>query len=882
MSASTNNDHESGSGPLPPPVPLEFFDRPQSDAGVRRFRERLRGKTANSLMSGSRFGDYQLEELIGSGAMGKVYKARHIESGRIFAVKVMASEFLQNSEAVQRFHKEARLLSDVDSQHITRMYDVSSHEDAIYIVMEFVNGITVADLLSREVRLSEQRALQIAIDLAQALVDIGKKGIIHRDIKPENILLESRSSEDAASARHESAWTVKLSDFGLARHTQQSQSLAMTREHAVLGTPMYMAPEQFSDQSETDARSDIYSFGATLYHMLAGRGPFRGTDLLELAEQHRHSPPPPLQQLRSDASDGMSQVVARCLQKRPELRYPSAADLLEDLKRLQRGEATGILVHPVVPDINDSDNLLQYRFEWTLRSSPNQLWPFVSNTERLNQAIGLPAVQYSTQRLPDGQLAIFADIRVAGVSLKWREHQFEWIEQRRMGVLREFIKGPLKWFTSVVEFFPLLDGGTRLVHSFQIAPQGWFGNAFARFNFGVDARRSLARVYQRIDGVLAATQGAEYSVDAFRNPETISLRGQQRLNQLISQLQTSETDRETLLAVSDFICVAPAQDIGRIQPLRLASRLNLNQEHVLFILLRGVGAGLFQLAWDVICPSCRIATRTVDALELLQAHEHCEACQLDFETDLMTRIEAIFRVHPQIRHADTGTYCIGGPAHSPHVAAQTRLHPQETLSLGLALPSGHYCLRGPQLPYSLNFKVAEGDRNSQALQAGFQLNVGLAEDWQQPAVLLKSNSQWLILHNPFDREVTVRVERMADQQDRLSAARLIGVPAFRELMQGDAWLPQHLTAIGQITLLKTAIPELRSSASDSSGDARRQCLFQQHLQKLSDLCRQCGGNWVKITDVGALMAFSDAEAASQCARQPSRPFHPTRKQPTGR
>src|SRR5262249_32776519 len=151
-----------------------------------------------------------------------------------------------------------------------------------------------------------------------------------------------------------------------------------------------------------DQRTDVYAMGVTLFHLLAGRPPFLASSSLGLATMHCNDPPPPLQKLNPEVSEGVCRIVEKCLAKSPEARYPDARALLGDLERLLRGEPASIAVHPRLPAC-DPRNVVRYDFVWELAASPAQLWPHVSNTERLNRAVGLPGVQFTTQAEPEGQ-----------------------------------------------------------------------------------------------------------------------------------------------------------------------------------------------------------------------------------------------------------------------------------------------------------------------------------------------------------------------------------------------------------------------------------------------------------------------------------------------
>src|SRR5262249_20839478 len=157
--------------------------------------------------------------------------------------------------------------------------------------------------------------------------------------------------------------------------------------------------------------------------------------------------------------------------------------------------------------------------------------------------------------------------------------------------------------------------------------------------------------------------------------------------------------------LSVFRATAPAQEVARIRPLALARRLSVDPDELVAACLHGARRGLLILLWDIICPLCRIPSEVKETLKALREHGRCEVCQLDFALDFANSVEMIFRAPPEVRDSDLATYCVGGPAHSPHVVAQARVGPGERIELDLALKEGAYRLRGPQLPFTLDFRV---------------------------------------------------------------------------------------------------------------------------------------------------------------------------------
>jgi HEAT repeat protein/tRNA A-37 threonylcarbamoyl transferase component Bud32 len=279
---------------------------------------------ANDPMVGRELNSYRLLQRIGQGGMGMVYLGQHAMIGRKAAVKVLKAELCQDQEVVERFYQEARAVGQLAHENIIDVYDFGrTDEGQVFFVMELLEGNTLGERLKKG-PLSFQEAQPLLLQLAEALSAAHEKGITHRDIKPENIFLVPRSSGPAK---------VKVLDFGLAKLAAPgSVKERLTQAGTILGTPHYMSPEQI-DGGRIDTRSDIYSFGAVMYEMFAGRPPFEGDTVGALLKGHLFIPPPPLQAnpaLRVPAL--VAKIVARALQKKAENRYSRFSDLIADLR----------------------------------------------------------------------------------------------------------------------------------------------------------------------------------------------------------------------------------------------------------------------------------------------------------------------------------------------------------------------------------------------------------------------------------------------------------------------------------------------------------------------------------------------------------------------
>lgn len=268
---------------------------------------------------------FQVMQKIGAGAMASVYKARQLSLDRIVAIKILPKRLSEDPEFVKRFYAEGRAAAKLNHNNIVQAIDVGEFAGYHYFVMEFVDGKTVYDELAKSRVYSEQGALEVIIQIARALQHSHERGFIHRDVKPKNIMI----TRDGVA---------KLADMGLARQANDAEAAEAEKGRA-FGTPYYISPEQVRGLSDVDFRADIYSLGATLYHMVTGRVPFEGNSPASIMQKHLKEPLTPPDHLNPKLSTGLAEVVERMMEKDRAVRYANTGDLLLDLERVARGES---------------------------------------------------------------------------------------------------------------------------------------------------------------------------------------------------------------------------------------------------------------------------------------------------------------------------------------------------------------------------------------------------------------------------------------------------------------------------------------------------------------------------------------------------------------
>ena len=296
-----------------------------------------------TLTPGTRLGPHEILSAIGAGGMGEVYKARDTRLNRIVAIKVLPTHLANRADLRERFEREARTIASLNHPHICTLYDTGHQDGTDYLVMEYLEGETLAHRLLKG-PLPLEQVLQYSIEVSDALDKAHRKGVTHRDLKPGNIMLTKSGAKlldfGLAKLKHDvSPAAVSLSQLPTATH-------AITAEGTILGTIQYMAPEQVEGK-EVDARTDIFAFGAVVYEMATGKKAFAGKTSASIMAKILESNPPPMVSLQPVTPPALDHLVRRCLAKDPDERCQSAKDLTDELKWTAEGGSQVMLAQAV-------------------------------------------------------------------------------------------------------------------------------------------------------------------------------------------------------------------------------------------------------------------------------------------------------------------------------------------------------------------------------------------------------------------------------------------------------------------------------------------------------------------------------------------------------
>ncbi|MBK8253791.1 MAG: serine/threonine protein kinase [Polyangiaceae bacterium] len=430
---------------------------------------------------------YDIVKILGQGGMGVVWEARDHKLGRTVALKVHSGDPAEK----EALWVEARLAAKIAHPGVVPVHDVgfTAHGDPFY-TMDLLEGTSLKTLL-RDGKIPHLRALSIMNNVAEAVAVAHERGVVHCDLKPGNIFIDTDGR-------------ARVLDFGLAF------TAAGTAAHALgpaRGSPPYMSPEQIAG-SPLSAATDVYSLGVVLFEMITATLPFQGYSTVELFSAITLDPAPKPSSRAPNVGESLDALCLACLQKKAELRPQNARALQREIRRLLEGDEkpepeapksvhkSPQSVRSLQPRAQTGDRRT-FRFEVLVDATPAELWPLVSNTDRFNSAVGLPAVTFEPLADPRGAARKSGRFRVLGMDVAWEEHPFEWSREREHAVFRKYTSGPLAWLQNRVTLTPNGEQ-TNLVHEVTVAPRSLLGTLSAFWEIQWKMGRRAHAVYRRM------------------------------------------------------------------------------------------------------------------------------------------------------------------------------------------------------------------------------------------------------------------------------------------------------------------------------------------------------------------------------------------------
>ena len=499
---------------------------------------------------------------------------------------------------------------------------------------------------------------------------------------------------------------------------------------------------------------------------------------------------------------------------------------------------------------------LHKRWEFDLKSSPERLWPFIADTNRLNRDTGVPEIEVERgqPRLPNARRKV--KLSIHGLPVEWEEQPFEWVKPVRFGIERTYTRGPLARLRVLAELAPNSVGGTHLVYQLWSTPRNLPGALAVSLQVNLIVSRRFREAVQKYDAAAirdasVPTRQPSVSQSLFDLPRLASLK-----QKLLADLEQAELTAEKR-ALGEFLVgrlagyIAHADDleVSRIRPYHLADEWNEPRRDVLEIFLRATRVGLLDFQWDLLCPLCRGAKQSGQSLKDIDEHLHCATCKIDFTVNFDRYVELTFRPNPAVRRVDVQAFCIGSPEWTPHVVAQQLLPAGEKRTLDLPLERGSYRLRTLELPGSQEVTVTpDGESTAQ---------VAIDENGWNAEPLRVTERFSLDLRNETDAEQLMILERMAWNDQATTAAEVTALQMFRDLFASEALRPGQQISVGTLTVLFT---DLRDSTKlyREIGDATAFGRVMSHFDVLRKAIAEHDGAVVKTIGDAIMAVFRRA------------------------
>ncbi len=492
-----------------------------------------------------------------------------------------------------------------------------------------------------------------------------------------------------------------------------------------------------------------------------------------------------------------------------------------------------------------------YRWEFDLQSSPEQLWPLISDTNRFNRDTAVPSVEMVN---PNAGVNARRRLRLSafGIPVEWEEQPFEWVRPHRFGVVRRYSTGPMSELRVRVELIPqpIKDEdkpGTRLVYEVWAKPKNLLGSIAIPIQIGVISARSFARTIRDYDEL---AQHGRTAMIVNKNVE-FARGGRERLLSLSQKAVAQGNSSEIIGLLVDYIENADDFALARVRPYELARQWNQPRREVLETFLCATRAGILDLQWNVMCPLCRGGGST-ESLQEVSSQVHCPGCNIDFKVNFEQSVELSFRPNPSIRESDMEIFCVGGPQVMPHVLTQQLLQAGQSRSVELALDPGRYRLRTMTLSGWQHLHAADDGEATPRLKA-------TAAGWSDQEIAIATEAE-VVFENGTDDEQLFILERTAWTDDVATAAEVTALQMFRDLFASEALRAGEQISVGTLTVLFT---DLKNSTRlyREIGDATAFGRVMNHFDVLKQVIAEEDGAMVKTIGDAVMAVFRQPAGA---------------------
>jgi adenylate cyclase len=481
-----------------------------------------------------------------------------------------------------------------------------------------------------------------------------------------------------------------------------------------------------------------------------------------------------------------------------------------------------------------------YRWEFDLKSSPEELWPLVSDTNRFNRDTSVPSVEAISES--GGNARRRLRLTSFGIPIEWEEQPFEWVRPERFGVVRRYSKGPVAELRVLATLTPLGDSaGTKLVYEVWAQPKNLLGQLAIPIQIGIISARRFARTFRDYDE-LAKRDSPTAAVRV--NEIEFTPGGRARLMELGDRLAAGCGEESVGLLV-EHIATADDFALARIRPYELARTWNKSRREILELCFQATRAGMLDLQWNLICPMCR-GGEAKDSLEQLSQNVHCDSCHIDFDVNFEQSVELTFHPNASIRHVKVDTFCVGGPQVTPHIVAQQLLPADAKRSVSIKLEEGRYRLRTTNVPGWQHLRAGDSGQCGVPLRAQ-------TEGWSKEEIAVSRTCD-LQFENATPAEQLFILERTEWTDDAATASEVTAVQMFRDLFAREALRPGEQISVGTLTVLFT---DLKNSTRlyREIGDATAFGRVMNHFDVLKQTIGEQDGALVKTIGDAVMAVF---------------------------
>ena len=491
---------------------------------------------------------------------------------------------------------------------------------------------------------------------------------------------------------------------------------------------------------------------------------------------------------------------------------------------------------------------------WTFDLPPDRLWPVLADTDRFNEAMGLPAYTLEQTPQPNGTVVRRGRGKAAGFTLEWEEKPYEWIAGRHFRQSRVFTKGPFRRFGPVFDLKPDGKGGSHVTYALEWEPLSLVGRAFgarlaAQAGEAVGKRTLEAVAFARGDS--AGERMTPFELP----PPELPPGARERAATLAREIDRSPYGNGLGQRLADIVLGSMSADVAHLKPKVLAGDLDVPPRAAIEACLAGVKAGLLTMKWGLLCPNCRGAKLSVSTLSDLPRGAHCSSCNIDYDRDFEKNVELYFAPTPAIRTVADGGFCLSGPMGTPHVAVQVLLDPGERRNVSIALPPGSYRLRTLHPGAFVDVEHESGPfPGLRITESGVTVLDGTV-DGEPGSVAFVNDAGF---------ELAALIEDRTWVRDALTAPEVISLQAFRDLFAEATLRPGDDAGVSQVALLFT---DLQGSTAlyERVGDAAAYNIVRKHFALLASIVRDHDGAVVKTIGDAVMAAFSDPAQAVRAA-----------------